>query len=251
MSEPRPPFAETADIDTAGEDYATRFSGPVGAWFLEVQQRITLELASPWAGGRVLEVGGGHAQLAPAMAAAGFEVTVTGSHDSCRRRLDAAMAPGTFEYRTCDSLALPWPDNSFAVVMAFRLLPHVERWPELLGEMCRVASGAVILDYPDLRSFNFFSERLFGAKMAIEKNTRTFQCFWRKQLVGELAAHNFGRAKLKPQFFWPMALHRAVGSAGFSRAAEGTARALGLNALFGSPVILRAENLAVSQGGQG
>ncbi len=250
MSDSPRPFAETADIDTASDDYATRFAGPVGRWFLERQRDITLELARPWTGGRVLEVGGGHAQLAPAMAAAGFAVTVTGSDDSCRRRLDAAMAPGDFTYRTCDSLNLPWPDDSFEVVMAFRLLPHVRRWPALLAEMCRVASGAVILDYPDLRGFNYFSERLFTAKMAIEKNTRAFQCFRRRQVLEQLAVHGFGQAALRPQFFWPMALHRAVGSAGFSRAAEALARGLGLTALLGSPVIVRARNLAAGRPGE-
>lgn len=242
--EPTTAFIETADIETATDDYASRFSGAVGEWFLDVQRDITLDLLSPFQGCRVLEVGGGHAQLAPAMVEAGFEVTVTGSDESCRARLDRFMAPGSFEYVTCDMINLPWAEQAFDVVMAFRLLPHVQRWPRLIAEMGRVAAKAVILDYPDLRSFNYFSEGLFKAKMAVEKNTRTFECFWRKQVVAELARAGFGNAKLRPQFFWPMAIHRAVGSRIFSQAIEAPAKLLGLRHLLGSPVIIRAEREA-------
>ena len=38
-----------ADVETASEGYARRFAGPVGAWFLEIQARLTLELLAPWA----------------------------------------------------------------------------------------------------------------------------------------------------------------------------------------------------------
>ena len=30
---------ETADVETASEDYARRFAGPIGAWFLDEQTR--------------------------------------------------------------------------------------------------------------------------------------------------------------------------------------------------------------------
>ena len=37
-------FPETADIETASEDYASRFAGEVGRYFLQVQADITLQL---------------------------------------------------------------------------------------------------------------------------------------------------------------------------------------------------------------
>ena len=43
----------------------------------------------------------------------------------------------------------------------------------------------------------------------------------------------------RPQFFWPMAIHRGLSSPALSRALEKTAGGLGLRALFGSPVIAR------------
>jgi len=144
----RPPFPESADIETASEDYARRFSGRVGDYFLEVQTRAVLELLSPWPRARVLEVGGGHAQLAAPLVREGYRVTVSGSSETCRVRLDRFLPPGSFEFLCCDMLRLPFPDRHFDLVLAFRLLPHVEHWSELIAEMCRVAREGVVIDYP-------------------------------------------------------------------------------------------------------
>jgi len=138
-----PPFPESADIETASEDYARRFSGKVGDYFLEVQTRAVLELLSPWPQARVLEVGGGHAQLAVPLVREGYRVTVSGSSETCRARLDRFLPPGSCEFLCCDMLRLPFPDRHFDLVLAFRLLPHVERWRELIAEMCRVAEKAL------------------------------------------------------------------------------------------------------------
>ena len=64
------------DVETSSEDYARRFAGGVGAWFVEAQARITLELLAPWPRARVLDVGGGHAQLTGPLVEAGYDVTV-------------------------------------------------------------------------------------------------------------------------------------------------------------------------------
>lgn len=232
---------ETPDIETSSEGYARRFAGPVGAWFLERQAHDTLELLAPWPAARVLEVGGGHAQLAPALARHGYKVTVAGSSPECRRRLLKALPAGDCPFVASDLLALPFADQSFDVVVAVRLLAHVRHWPRLLREMCRVARRAVLVDYPDLASFNLVSERLFKAKKAVEKNTRPFQCFRAPDLLHALESLGFGQAMARPQFFWPMALHRGLGRAGLSRGLEGLARGLGLTGVLGSPVILRVD----------
>ena len=239
---------ETADVETSSEGYARRFVGEVGEHFLAVQARATLDLLAPWPGGTVLDVGGGHGQLAAPLAAAGYRVTVAGSSEICRERLDRLLPPGAFDFRAADLLALPFPDRAFDFVLAFRLLPHAERWRELLQEMCRLARRAVLVDYPDLRSCNLLTGALggwlFGAKKRVEGNTRPYRCFTRREVLAELARHGFGRPVLRPQFFVPMVVHRAMGRAGVSRAVEGTSRALGLTRAFGSPIILRAERLA-------
>ena len=55
-----PPFSETADIDTSSDDYARRFSGKTGAWFLKVQQAATMRMLALSCQKTILDVGGGH-----------------------------------------------------------------------------------------------------------------------------------------------------------------------------------------------
>jgi ubiquinone/menaquinone biosynthesis C-methylase UbiE len=228
-----------ADIDTASEDYARRFRGPVGKFFLDVQTRILLELITPWPKATVLDVGGGHGQIALPLVQKGFNVTIAGSGPLSAMRLASLLPREDFRFETCNLLHLPFENRSFDVVLSFRLLPHLEEWPELITEMCRVADKAVIVDYPDIRSFNFFSESLFKAKKAVEGNTRPFRCFSRSEILGPFNKTQFGDPLFQPEFFFPMAIHRALKSRGFSRLAESISRTLGLTRLWGSPIILR------------
>ena len=235
------PTRETPDVETSSEGYASRFSGEVGRFFLDIQNATVLDLMAPWPGAKVLDVGGGHAQLAPALVERGFRVTVAGSEEVCRERLDRALPPGSFEFRACDLLELPYPDRSFDVVVSLRLLAHVERWRELIAELCRVASSAVIVDYSDSRSFNQLYGPLFSWKKAVEGNTRTFHTFKPGEVAAEAARHGFGRPTERRQFFLPMVVHRAMKSGRFSRMSEQVSSAIGLTSWLGSPVILGME----------
>ncbi|HYO12090.1 MAG TPA: class I SAM-dependent methyltransferase [Thermoanaerobaculia bacterium] len=232
---------EDADVETSSEGYASRFGGEVGRYFLEVQTAIALEMLVPYPGAGVLDVGGGHGQLAVPLVEHGFDVTVAGSSEICRERLDRLLPEDRFAFQACDLLRLPFADRSFDVVIAFRLIAHVERWRELVRELCRVAERAVILDYSDVRSFNLLYGPFFRLKKAIEGNTRTFLTFRPGQVAAELGRHGFGRLETRRQFFFPMVVHRAVGRAGFSRGVERVSGLCGLSRAFGSPVILRAE----------
>jgi 2-polyprenyl-3-methyl-5-hydroxy-6-metoxy-1,4-benzoquinol methylase len=236
-----PPYLLDADVETASEEYARRFSGEVGRYFLEVQAAIALEMLAPFPGARVLDVGGGHAQLAGPLVERGFDVTVAGSHEVCRERLDRSLPAGSFQFRACDLLDLPFEDHSFDAVIAFRLIAHVPRWGELIAGMCRVARKTVLLDYSDIRSFNVFYRAFFPWKRALEGNTRTFLSFRPGEVAAELARHGFVHHRVRRQFFVPMVVHRKLGSAGFSRTVERASRTLGLTRAFGSPVVLRAE----------
>jgi len=237
-----------ADVETSSEGYARRFAGPVGDYFLEVQERLVRELLVEPPGARLLDVGGGHAQLAEPLVRAGYRVTVVGSDESCRERLDRRLDPASFEFRCGDLLALPFADRSFDVALAFRLLPHVDDWARLVAELCRVARRAVIVDYPERRSFNAVQGLFFGMKKAIEKNTRPFRCFARSQLVREFAQSGFGRPASRPEFFLPMAAYRALGSRPLARGLEAACRAVGLTGRLGSPVVLRVERLEPPRG---
>jgi ubiquinone/menaquinone biosynthesis C-methylase UbiE len=234
-------YTETADIETSSDEYAMRFSGEVGKFFLEVQTKLTLELLNDFPSATILDVGGGHGQIAVPLVENGYEVTVTGSDDRCRNRLERLLKPGTYHYRTCDSLHLPFEANSFDIVVAFRLLPHVTAWAQLISELCRVASHSVIFDYPDRRSFNVLYNILFSLKKKMEGNTRTFHLFTRRDIARHMRASGFGTIVFRPEFFLPMVLHRKLDNRSFSSLTETLFSGACLTRLFGSPVIVRSD----------
>ena len=232
---------EDADVETSSAAYAERFRGPVGTWFLDVQARATLELLAPWPRARVLDVGGGHGQLAGPLADAGHEVTVYGSDAVCRERVRALVDAGRARFESGDLLRAPFPDLSFDAVLSFRLLPHVAAWPALVAELCRLAARVVVVDYPTRRSVNALAGPLFEAKKTVEGDTRPFTVFRDAEVEDAFRANGFRVTARRPQFFLPMALHRAHGRGGLARALESVPRATRLTQALGSPVILRVE----------
>ena len=234
---------EDADVETSSEAYARRFSGAVGAWFIAVQAEATLDLLRPFPRARIVDVGGGHGQLAAPLAAAGHEVTVVGSTESCRARVQGLVDGGQVRFQAADLLRLPFGARAFDVALAFRLLPHAARWRELVAELCRVASRAVIVDYPTRRSINALAAPLFGVKKRVEGDTRPFTVFADGDVEGAFASQGFRVAERRPQFAVPMALHRGLRVAALSRGLERAARAVGATSRLGSPVIVRADRL--------
>jgi len=232
------PFPEMPDIETSSENYASRFRGPAGAYMLDVQEKSVLELLKdgrPLENRTVLDVGGGHGQLAGPIAGLGCAVTVVGSDESCATRLDGdqiAFAVGSM-------LDLPFSERSFDTLVSVRLISHIENWPRLVAELCRVADRSIIIDYPTWRSINALSLLTFPIKKAIEKNTRTYTTFWDGAIRREFAKHGFRAVATRNQFVMPMALHRA--SKGALKPVEEAMRATGVTRLIGNPVIIRLD----------
>lgn len=233
--------AEAPDIETSSADYARRFSGPAGSYLLDVQARAIREALEDLRPGSALDVGGGHGQLVDLLRSMGWRVTVHGSDDICARNLRELHGKRECEFVRGSLFALPLPDRSFDVVLAVRLVAHVDDWPRLLGEMCRVARQAVVIDHPSKFALNALTPFLFGVKKSLEGNTRTYLSFSRRELMTEFARHGFRLRREVKQFFLPMAVHRLGRGAAPFRAAEALFRGLGLTALAGSPVILRVD----------
>jgi hypothetical protein len=139
--------------------------------------------------------------------------------------------------------ALPFPDRAFDLVVAIRLLAHVEQFDALLREMARVSHGRLIVDFPPVFSANLWQPLLFGVKRRIEGNTRPFFCYSARQLYRPLRAVGFERFRITKQFTLPMVVHRKIARPGISRAIETGCRRAGLTRLFGAPSVLLAERL--------
>jgi ubiquinone/menaquinone biosynthesis C-methylase UbiE len=239
-------MAEDADIGTSSEDYARRFTGAVGRWFVETQTRLTLSVLSALpAGASILDVGGGHAQIAPPLIERGYQVTVVGSDPVCAARLAPWISNGTCKFEVANLQALRFPDRSFDAVVCLRLLPHSVNWTGLIAELCRIARRSVVIDYPSLRSANVLSEYLFDLKKGIEVNTRRFISFTPRQIHAAFASNGFVVRAERPQFLLPMVLHRLTKRAALSRLAEAPGRLLGITRWFGSPIIVRADRRAL------
>jgi 2-polyprenyl-3-methyl-5-hydroxy-6-metoxy-1,4-benzoquinol methylase len=232
-------YPETADIETSSDDYARRFAGRVGEWFLKVQEEATLGMLGEYPGARILDVGGGHGQMTGALVRRGFHTTVFASAESCRARISSYIDYGQVEFNMGNILALPYPDRAFDVVLSFRLLPHVNRWRDLIVELARVAGRAVILDYPEMRSINYIAPYLFRFKKKLEGNTRTYTCFNETDLLTAFRRHRFVCGDRFAEFSLPMVLHRKLNQPGLSARLEDGLRQIGLTNRIGSPVILK------------
>lgn len=239
------PFPETADIATSNDDYATRFRGATGAWMLRVQEKAVLSLLQGLPqGSTILDIGGGHGQLARPLAEAGYKVTVIGSAPSCRHRIRDLVDAGKVAFEVGNVVDLPHADSSFDAVVAVRMLTHCSVWPTLAKEMCRVSRGIVVTDYPTSQSLNAIAPALFKAKKKFEKNTRTWTLFKHREVRDAFAASGYVMTGRVGQFFLPMVVHRALKCRPLSAFLEGVCRALGLSRLWGTPVVGRWEKRA-------
>lgn len=239
-SEPASPpvVAEDADLHASSDEYAARFGDKIGEWMLDCQERALFELLDRECAA-VLDVGGGHGQVALPLAQKEHSVTVVGSSPMCAQRLRGVIDSGMISFATANLIELPYNDRSFSLTTSFRLISHCTAWRALVSELCRVSSHAVIIDYPVWHSVNVLTPLLFSLKRRVEGNTRTYRMFSTRELTREFKRNGFRLEGSRKLFVWPMALHRVMQNVGISRKLEAPARWLGLTRLFGSPVVAK------------
>lgn len=232
---------ETPDLETSSAEYAARFAGPAGEYLLATQTRAIAAAIAGLSPGTALDVGGGHGQLVDPLTARGWRVTVHGTDAACATNLRSLHGKENCRFLLGDLAAFPVPDRSFDLVIAVRLLSHLQAWPALIGEMCRIARRAVVVDYPSTVGLNALTPLLFAVKKSVEGNTRTYASFSRSELSREFVKHGFRANRTVKQFFLPMVMHRMGRGTVLLRGAESICRVVGLTALAGSPVILRCD----------
>jgi ubiquinone/menaquinone biosynthesis C-methylase UbiE len=230
---------ETPDIETASDAYALRFAGAAGRYVLAEQAAAIRAVLADWRGGTVLKVGGGHGQLTELLRAMAREVVVLGSDARSIERVHRDF-PGCTT-ATGDLLAIPFAPQSFDAVVAVRLLPHVQNWPRLMSELCRVARSTVVVDYPRTSGLNGLMPLLLPLKKQLERGTRDYRDFRDAEIDELLRACGFETSQRRAQFLLPMLAHRRANGWAPLHAIERAARLSGLTRVFGSPVVVRAE----------
>jgi len=230
------------DIFTASAEYATRFSGGVGKFFLETQVNSVKKLLPTTTGQqlKILEVGGGHLQMTEALLELGHQVVIHASSAEALTRLSHSELKNSVQALVAPAAALPVDDEEFDITIALRLLPHTENTQKLLQEMARVSRLGVIFDFASSGGLNSLSPLLYPLKRKIEKNTRPYFLNSEAELRRSLESLGLKRITTEPQFVLPMGIHRKLGSPKFSKLSEGLLKKLGVTKLFGNPIIIGA-----------
>lgn len=235
-------MTETPDIETSSEEYARRFAGNIGEWFLKVQSEATLKMLSPYPKATVLDIGGGHGQLVEPLIRNKYRVTVLGSSEICKKRINRFIENNLCEFKAGNILSIPYAERSFDIAITFRQMAHVRDWKGFIRELTRVARKAVIIDYPALKSMNYVSHIFpssFKVKKGLEADTRPYTLFKEADLLEVFRENGFVYSERFPQFFLPMFLHRKLKLYSVSGTLENIFRSVGITGILGSPVILK------------
>ncbi|WP_299567943.1 class I SAM-dependent methyltransferase [uncultured Sulfitobacter sp.] len=234
--------APDADLDPSSDRYAQRFAGPAGEYLLSRQTQALHRFLRDMPGASILDVGGGHGQSARPLLAAGHPVTVLSSSRAAWGQIADMDHPG-LRRQVGPLLQMPFVDRSFDVVVALRMMAHVGDWKTLLAEMTRVARRAVIIDFPLPGGANLAKPLLLWAKKRAEGNTRDYDTVARADVHACLGQYGFGVAGEVGQFVLPMVVHRMLKTPRVSQGFEAVLGAVGLDRVWGTPVILRADRV--------
>ena len=220
-----------------------RFSGPIGRLIAETQEREIARFLAPLEGRRILDVGTGTGRAAIALARRGALVTgVDASAEMlhvAERRAHEAGAAVTFVRG--DAHGLDFPDRSFDAVVCLRVLMHTPDWRASLRELCRVSNDRLVFDYPSLSSAAALQAVTRRVVHTVKPSVEAYRVFSGGAIARVLDTAGFAVGDQHKQFVLPIALHKAVNSASFTRRLEGIMEQAGLMRLFGSPVTVLAE----------
>lgn len=235
------------DLETSSELYATRFQGESGKFLLDRQNQIFATLLKKYPSGslKILDVGGGHAQLTQTMLALGHKIWIHGSLPDCGQRLKTLGLQSnnvSFVISPFSELAseINKQAGQFDVVTAIRLMAHIEDWREFIRQLALIAKREIIIDFASLYSVNLLSSALYPIKKFVEKTTRPFYCQRLSQVVDCFEQLGFRVSSVHKQFALPLALHRALDNSLTSNRLEDLCSNLGLTKTIGSPIILSA-----------
>ncbi|MGE5199474.1 MAG: class I SAM-dependent methyltransferase [Rhodospirillaceae bacterium] len=242
MSDEHYSYRLYADPGMADRFDAMRFSGPIGTLLAESQDQVVASFLGPLDGRTVIDVGTGTGRAALGLARRGARVTgVDASAEMLRvAKARAAEAGLDAAFEVGDAHRLPYPDRGFQCAVSLRVLMHTPDWRQCLAELCRVADDRVVFDYP--AACSAAALQAFGRRLAAAagRPVEAYRVLKASDVRRAVEASGFRVERVHRQFVLPIALHKAVGSRGFTVAVEKALAAAGLLRLAGSPVTVVA-----------
>ncbi|MGI6368380.1 MAG: class I SAM-dependent methyltransferase [Anaerolineae bacterium] len=126
------PFADRQ----VAQAYDAWYDEQLGATVHRLQQELVLQLARPVAGERALDVGTGTGHYAHRLATLGL--TVSALDASAEMLAVAQSKPGEIDWRLADAHQLPFPENSFDLVVSVTALEFLKDPAAAIADMLRV-----------------------------------------------------------------------------------------------------------------
>jgi ubiquinone/menaquinone biosynthesis C-methylase UbiE len=126
------------------EQYDAWYDTPRGRWMGDAEYRLIRRLLDPHPGDTVLDVGCGTGWFTRRMAADGAQV-VGLDRDADALAFACSHSVGATSYVHGDATCLPFANGSFDAVLSVTALCFVERWPQALAEIVRVARHRFVL----------------------------------------------------------------------------------------------------------
>jgi 2-polyprenyl-3-methyl-5-hydroxy-6-metoxy-1,4-benzoquinol methylase len=236
------------DVETASDGYVRRFQGSVGKYFLDVQEESIKSLLKKCDlnEAEILELGASHGQLAELLFQYSKKTTLQFSSPELTLRISPEMLTSVatilhpLSKLSAKNIS---KEKSFDLVVAIRLMAHVEPWEQFVQTLCEFSKEYVLIDCAPKSSWNLLTPIFFFLKKGVEKSTRSYNLQWISDIKRAFQKNGFEVIGEKRQFFFPMGAHRALKSRALSETIECLPRVFGLTALFGGPVVLLARKI--------
>jgi ubiquinone/menaquinone biosynthesis C-methylase UbiE len=245
VSERRDHYSYTyyADAANAQSFDARRFGGPIGDLVAKGQADVLADMLGPVNDRRIIDVGTGTGRGALLLAGAGAHVIGIDASEPMlaiarQRARESNLHVG---FQIGDAHDIQFGNRSFEIAVSLRVLMHTPRWRQCIAELCRVASHAVVLDYPSATSTALFQAAVRRVLHPIGMASEPYRVFFDREISQELERNGFRIASVHRQFVLPIAVHKAIGSRRFTEASEQGLARVGLLQVFGSPVTVYAE----------
>lgn len=217
------------------------FSGVFGSYLKTSDEETLTELLTDQSGS-VLDVGAGSGRLSIYLAndRSGHVVASDASIEMLRTAMSRCSDPECPNFVLADAQSLPFDDRSFDYVISFRTVMHLPDWKKAIGEMCRVAKQAVVLDAPARFAapgvealYHRILQKLGGSKSP-------YRTFLRIDIACTFEENGYTVDRTNRKYVLPVKVSRLLGNGRVAVTIESFFRMTGISRMLGGQYIFRA-----------